>query len=526
MGVEILLGLLFVMVLLVAAANKLKLPYPILLVIAGLGIGFVPGLPTITLDPNLVFFLFLPPIIQLSAFYTSTRDFRQNLRSIGLLAIGLVLATMFVVAIVAHMVMPGLPWAAAFALGAIVAPTDSIAATSIAQRLGLPRRIVTVLEGESLLNDATAIVCYRVAVAAVVSGAFSLADAGVQFLVSSIGGVLAGIALGLVVTPIFRRLREDIPVYLTLTFLSGYGAYLLADGLHLSGVLAVAALGLFYSQPRFNTMTPELRIQGTPIWDIVVFVLNGLIFILVGLQLRNIVEHLPKGATLELIESALVICLALILVRIIWVFPGTYLPRLPASVRARDPFPPWQSTVIVGWAGMRGGVSLATAIALPYVTDTKAAFPQRAEIVFVTFVVILITLVVQGLTLPLLIQGFKVFDDGGATKEENKARLKAAQAAQARLQELAQEEHTPPVLIEKLMHQYEARIKRYSARYHGELDDEEEEHFTRFGQLEQDLLQVELDALIKLRNDQVINDEVMRTVQHDLDLEWLRLQDG
>nr|MBA2679713.1 cation:proton antiporter [Ktedonobacteraceae bacterium] len=376
-----------------------------------------------------------------------------------------------------------------------------------------------------LLNDATAIVAYRVAVAAVVSGAFSLADAGIQFLISSIGGVVAGIALGLVVTPLFRRLREDVPVYLTLTFLSGYGAYILADGLHLSGVLAVVALGLFYGQPRFNSMTPELRIQGTPLWDIVVFVLNGLIFLLVGLQLPSIVARLPRGATLDLIENALVICLALILVRILWVFPGTYLPRVPAVVRARDPFPSWQGTVIVGWAGMRGGVSLATALALPYVTDTKADFPQRAEIVFVTFVVILITLIVQGLTLPLLIQRLKVVDDGGALKEENKARLKAAQAAQTRLQELAQEEHTPPVLIEKLKHQYEARIKRYSARYHGELDEEEEEHFSRFGQLEQDLLQVELNALVKLRNDEIINDEVMRRVQHDLDLEWLRLQD-
>jgi CPA1 family monovalent cation:H+ antiporter len=526
MGVEIVLGLLFVMVLLVAVANRLKLPYPILLVIAGLAIGLVPGLPRIELDPNLVFFLFLPPIIQLSAFNTPTRDFRQNLRSIGLLAVGLVLATMFVVAFVAHAILPELPWAAAFTLGAIVAPTDSIAATSIAQRLGLPRRIVTVLEGESLLNDATAIVAYRVAVAAVVSGTFSLAGAGIQFLISSIGGIVAGIALGLVVTPLFRRLREDVPVYLTLTFLSGYGAYLLADGLHLSGVLAVAALGLFYGQPRFNSMTPDLRIQGAPLWDIVVFVLNGLIFILVGLQLPNIVARLPRGATLDLIENALIICLALILVRMIWVFPGTYLPRLPASVRARDPFPPVKNTIIVGWAGMRGGVSLATALALPYVTDTKAPFPQREEIVFVTFVVILVTLVVQGLTLPLLIQRFKVFDDGGALKEENKARLKAAQAAQARLRELAKEENTPPVLIEKLIRQYEARIKRYSARYHGEIDEEEEEHFTKFGELEQDLLEVELEALIKLRNDEIINDEVMRTVQHDLDLEWLRLQDG
>ncbi len=525
MGVELILGLLLVMVLLVALANKLGLPYPILLVIAGLAIGFVPGLPSITLDPNLVFFIFLPPIIQLSAFYTSSRDFRANIRSISLLAIGLVIATMIAVALVAHMIIPDLPWAAAFVLGAIVAPTDSIAATSIAQRLRLPRRIVTVLEGESLLNDATSIVAYRVAVAAVVSGAFSLTTAGMQFLISSIGGVAVGIALGLVITPIFRRLRDDIPVFLMLTFLSGYGAYLLADGLHLSGVLSVAALGLFYGQPRFNMMTPELRIQGIPIWDIVVFVLNGLIFILVGLQLRGIAASLPRGATIDLIESALLICLTLIVVRIAWVFFSTYVPRLPASVRKRDPFPPWQNAAIVGWTGMRGGVSLATALALPFVTDTKIAFPQRDLIIFVTFVVILVTLVAQGLSLPILIRTLKVVDDGGAEHEENKARFMAARSAQERLKALALENDTPPAYIEKLMHQYETRVRRYSARYHGKLDGEAEEHFNRFGQLEQDLLQVEMDAILKLRNDNIINDEVMRRVQHDLDLEWLRLRD-
>lgn len=287
MAVEVILALLLVMIVLVALANRLQLPYPILLVVAGLAIGFIPGLPQITLNPSLVFVLFLPPIIQLSAYYTSARDFRANLRSISLLAIGLVLATTVIIAVAAHMLIKDLPWAAAFVLGAIVAPTDSIAATSIAQRLKLPRRIVTVLEGESLLNDATAIVAYRVAVAAVVSGTFSLVGAGLQFLVSSIGGIVIGTILGLLVTPLFRRLQKDIPVYLTLTFLSGYGAYLLADALHLSGILAVAALGILYSQPRFNMMTPELRIQGAAIWDIVVFVLNGLIFILVGLQLRS-----------------------------------------------------------------------------------------------------------------------------------------------------------------------------------------------------------------------------------------------
>jgi monovalent cation/hydrogen antiporter len=332
--VLIIFSLLAAMVLLVALANRLSIPYPILLVLAGFIISLIPGLPSIELNPSLVFILFLPPILQSSAYYTPMRDFRANLRSISLLAIGLVLATMVGVAIVAHALIPGLPWAAAFVLGAIVAPPDAVAASSIAQRLKLPRRIVTVLEGESMLNDATSLVSYRVAVAAVVTGVFSFWQAGAQFLLSSIGGVAIGIAVGLILTPLFRRLTQDIPVYLILTFLSGYGAYLLADRLQCSGVLAVVALGMFYI--RVNTMTPELRIQGTAIWDIVVFLLNGLIFILIGLQMRSVIEQLSGRSLITLVWYAFIICLTAILIRIAWVFPGTYLPRLPARVRARS----------------------------------------------------------------------------------------------------------------------------------------------------------------------------------------------
>lgn len=521
--VLIIFSLLAALVLLVALANRLRIPYPILLVLAGFIISLIPGLPSIELDPSLVFILFLPPILQLSAYYTPIRDFRANLRSISLLAIGLVLATMVGVAIVAHALIPGLPWAAAFVLGAIVAPPDAVAASSIAQRLKLPRRIVTVLEGESMLNDATSLVSYRVAVAAVVTGVFSFWQAGAQFLLSSIGGVAIGIAVGLILTPLFRRLTQDIPVYLILTFLSGYGAYLLADRLQCSGVLAVVALGMFYI--RVNTMTPELRIQGTAIWDIVVFLLNGLIFILIGLQMRSVIEHLSGRSLITLGWYAFIICLTAILIRIAWVFPGTYLPRLPARVRARDPFPPWQHAAIVAWTGMRGVVSLASALSLPLVLANGQPFPQRDLIIFLTSSVILVTLVFQGLTLPLLIRWLKIEDDGGSEREENKARLKAAQAAQARLKELASKDDAKAEVLERMSRRYENRIRLFSGRYHNNQDEDAEKRFTGFGKLELDLLEAEQAALIKLRNDEVINDEVLRTVQRDLDLEWLRLQD-
>lgn len=523
--IEIILGLLVVAVGLVAVARKIQIPYPILLVVGGLLIGFVPGLPNIELEPDLVFLLFLPPILQLAAYQTQIRDFKANLRSIGLLAIGLVLFSMTVVAVVAHALIPGLPWAAAFVLGAIVAPPDAVAATSIAQRLKLPRRIVTVLEGESLVNDATALVAYRVAIGAVLTGAFSWADAGLSFIVSAVGGVLIGLGVGILITPVFRRLLNDLPVYIAFTFLSGYGAYLLAETLGVSSVLAVVALGIFYAQPRFNTMTPELRLRATPVWEIVVFLLNGFIFILIGLQLRGILDRLVGVSKMTLLWYASAICLALIIARIAWVFPGTYLPRLPRKIRERDPFPPWQNATVVAWTGMRGIVSLAAALALPGTLENGQPFPERDLIIFLTFSVILATLVVQGLSLPLLIKFLKIKDDGGAEREEAKARWKAAYAGQQRLNELAEQNGDHPDLMEKLRHRYDARIQRFAARYRGEPDGDHEDHLDMHRQLEEELLKAEMQAVLHLRNQGVINDEVMRRVQYDLDLELLRLRD-
>ncbi|QBD76395.1 Na+/H+ antiporter [Ktedonosporobacter rubrisoli] len=518
---EIILALLFIMVMLVALARRIQLPYPILLVLAGLGISFIPGLPRIELDPDLVFVLFLPPILQLSAYNTPIRDFRANLQAIGLLAIGLVLATTVAVALVAHFVL-GLPWPIAFVLGAIVAPPDAVAASSIAERLKLPRRIVTLLEGESLVNDATALVAYRVAIAAVTTGSFSLIEAGSQFLLASAGGVVIGIIIGLLVTPIFRRLTEDVPVYLMLTFLSGYGAYLLAETFHTSGVVAVVTLGIFYGQPRFNTMTPDLRLQGTAIWDMVVFALNGLIFILLGLQLPIVLQGLSEPP-LTLMGYAAIVCATLILIRIIWVFPGAYVPRLLRG-ESRDQLPSWQNVTILGWTGMRGIVTLAAALSLPLVKGMP--FPHRNLIIFLAFVVILVTLVLQGLSLPALIQVLKVVDDGSAEREEHKARLKAAMAGKARLEELAQNNLLTEGQLKKLTHRYEGRTRLYRARYQGEQDEQEERNMQMWERAEQELLQAELDAILALRNEEIINDEILRRVQRDLDLELLRLRNN
>jgi CPA1 family monovalent cation:H+ antiporter len=323
--------------------------------------------------------------------------------------------------------------------------------------------------------------------------------------------------------PIFRRLTHDPPVYLTLTFLTGYGAYLLGESLHASGVVAVVTLGIFYGQPRFNSMTPELRLQGTAIWEIVVFLINGFIFILIGLQLPRVMEGLSIPP-LTLLWYTAVVCVTLIVTRILWVIPGTYLPRMLPGVRERDPFPPFKEVVVVAWTGMRGIVTLASALALP--TINGAPFPNRDLILFLAFTVILVTLVLQGLSLPVLIRGLKIVDDGSAEREEHKARLKAAIAGRARLQELIQGEQLSPQLVEKLGRYYDTRVRRYAGRYHGNLDNEAEEYFASYEQTEQDLLRAELEAIIKLRDQEIINDEILRKVQRDLDLQLLRLQNN
>jgi monovalent cation/hydrogen antiporter len=522
--IEILFGLLFVMLILVAVARRLKIAYPILLVIGGLLISFIPGLPHIEVEPEIVFIVFLPPILQAAAYFTPMRDFRQNLRSIGLMAIGLVLATASAVAVVSHYVI-GLSWAEGFILGAIVAPPDAIAATAVARNVKMHHRIVTVLEGESLLNDATALVTLRVALAALVTGSFSFFNAGWSFLLAAIGGIIVGLLIGIVSAPLFRRLTSDVPVYTVLTFLAGYASYILAEEvLHVSGVLAVVALGLYFS--RYNSMTPEIRLQAVPVWDIVVFIINGLAFILIGLQLNGVLESLRGNSPLTLLGYAVAVCLVVIVVRFLWVFPGAYLPRLPRKVRERDPFPRWQNVFIVSWAGMRGIVSLAAALALPLQVNGRP-YENRDLLIFLTFSVILATLVLQGLSLPLLVKWLKAGDDGQEIREEHKARLKTAHAARQRLTEIANRENwVSDELATKLHQQYEVRIQHFTALYQNPDGEHEDEGVESYERLRLHLLEAENAALLKLRDEGVINDEVLRRVQRDLDFEYMQLQNS
>lgn len=523
--VEIFVGMLLAVAALGLLARKLHIPYPILFVIGGLVLGFIPGLPKVRLNPELVFVFFLPPLLFPAALYTSWRDFRANLRSISLLAVGLVLFTTVVVALIAHYFM-GLSLAAGFVLGAIISPPDAIAATAIAQRLRIPRRIVTILEGESLVNDATALVAYRFAVVAVTTGSFSLIEAGGHFFLVSIGGILLGLAVGWL-AEMFHRHVEDAPIEVTVSLLTPFAAYLPAERLGVSGVLAVVTAGLYLGRRLPEIIDYRTRLEGRPVWGMVGFLLNGFVFILIGLQLPAVLHGLANDSysVRQLVWYATITSVAVIGIRIFWVFPATYLPRLLfKSIREKDPCPSWRHVAIVAWTGMRGVVSLAAALALPFTLQDNRPFPGRDLILFLTFIVIVVTLVLQGLSLPPLIRWLGIKDDGDFEEEEREARLKANQAALDRLNEVTERDPAKADAMGRLRIEYEDRIRQLKASEPKRTG----KHFRLFSaeyeRLSQITLEQERKTILELRNTSAISDEVLREIQQDIDLAEARLK--
>ncbi|MBA2240972.1 MAG: Na+/H+ antiporter [Solirubrobacterales bacterium] len=512
-------------VAMLVAAQLLRVPYPILLVVGGLGLGLVPGIPSVELEPDLVLVILLPPLLYAAAFFTPLRELRRNVRAISLLAIGLVLATMLSVALVAHHAL-GFAWGPAFVLGAIVSPTDPVAATAIARRLGVPTRIVTIVEGESLINDGTALVAYRFAVAAVVTGSFSLAEATGQFFVSALGGIAVGVAIGAVISVIRKRL-DNPPVEVTVALFTAYFAYLPAEAIGVSGVLAAVTVGVFMGRLTSKLTTPTTRIQGDAVWEIIVFVLNSALFVLVGLQLPAVLDatgDLDGGA---LILDGLLVGATVIVARLAWVFPATYLPRFAfRSLREKDPPDP-RDTLIVAWTGMRGAVSLAAALAVPLATDSGAPFPEREEILFLAFAVILMTLLVQGLTLPPLIRllGVDGYDET-LEAEENGARLRTAESALSRIEELRSEEWVRTETADRVRNLYQYRHRRFTSRL-GDDDGEAtafEDRSMGYQRLVRELLDAQRATLVELRNEGQIDDDMMRRLERELDHEDSRLE--
>jgi Na+/H+ antiporter len=521
----VVLGVLVAVSALFVAAEFTEVPYPILFVLGGLTFGFVPGVPDVVLEPDIVLVLVLPPLLYSAAFFSSLRDLRANLRSISMLSIGLVIATTFGVAAIAHAMIPNLSWEAAVVLGAIVSPTDPIAATSIAERLNVPRRLTTIVEGESMVNDATALIVYRFAVVAVVSGTFSLGHAALEFVGNAAGGIAIGLAVGWLVAQARKRL-DDAPTEIALSLLTAYFAYLPAEALGVSGVLAAVTVGIYlgWRAPELVT-SPATRLQSQAVWEILVFVVNAFLFALLGLQFQGLVDRLQGYSAATLIGYGALVGAAVILIRMAWAFPNAYLPRfLFRSIRERDPYPPWQYPLLASWMGMRGAVSLAAALALPLETDAGAPFPARDLIIFLTFCVILVTLVLQGLTLPALIRALRVEADDAAEREEIKARKHAAKAAIARIDDLAAEDWVRDETADRMRALYDYRLRRFAARYDDGDDGALEAQSLSYQRLRREALDAERAAVYDLRNRGLINDEVMNRVVRDLDLEDTRLE--
>ena len=523
---EIFITVLFISVAgLNVIARWVGVPYPIVLVLGGVVLGAAPGMPEIQLDPDLVLVIFLPPLLYSAAFFSDLQALRANARPISMLAIGLVLVTTAVVAVIGHELID-LPWAVAFALGAIVSPTDPIAATAIMRRVGAPRRIVNVIEGESLVNDATALVVYKVAVSAAVGASVSVAEASLDFVTAAAGGVAIGIAVGYVVAAVRRRL-DDPPTEITISLFTGYAAFVGADAIGASGVLAAVTTGLYLGWRAPQLITPETRLQTYAVWEVLTFLINATLFILIGLQLPVILDGLRSFPANEVAGYTAAVCVAVIGVRFLWMFTTPYairvLDRRPAQRARRSD---WRTRVVGAWSGMRGAVSLAAALALPLETDSGAPLPGRDLILFITFALILITVVGQGLTLPTLIRRLGVHeDDGLEDSEETRARLAASKAALTRLTEIEEEEWVREDTVERVRAMYRYRKQRFATRA-GMIDDEDgiEDRSLAYQRLMHVLFDAQRQSLVALRNEGSISNEVMRRIERELDLEESRLE--
>lgn len=518
----VMLALMFaaLVILVTSLARRLPIPTPILQVAAGLVIGLLSHDVAPTLEPDLVFFVFLPPVLWAAAYFTSLREFKQNIRPIGLLAIGLVVATTVVVAVVSHALLPGLPWAVALAIGAIVSPPDAVAAEAIIKHLPVPHKVIVILEGESLVNDASALVLYRTAVVAAVTGQFSLGEAVVRFFIDAAVGVLVGLIVSWAVVTIARRSRDEVALSL-LSLVSPYAAWMAAEQLHVSAVLACVAGGIYARQHFSNVTSPMARIQNRAVWDVLIFVLNALIFVLLGLEFGGLLQDTPIGSLRHVGAVALVISLIAIVVRLLWVPVATWLPRwYSAEIRAREPKPNPKSVGIVGWTSMRGIVSLASALALPLVLANGSPFPFRTEILLITMVVILVTLVVQGLTLAPLIRYLNFPSDPQPHVEERHARREALRDGLERLEDLADEPWVVSEEVERLREEYRRRDLIDGARVNDPVGSEARRR------LRTELLRAERRAMIRLRDEGAISDEVLHALERELDVEALRIGAG
>ena len=528
-ALELIVLLLLVFVAVFAAlAQRLQTPYPIGLVIAGLLLGFIPGIPRVSLAPDIVFFVLLPPLLYAAAWTTSWRDFSYNLISIISLAFGLVAFTVVGVATVARAAFPGFDWRLGVVLGALVAPTDAVAATSIARRLGLPRRIVDVLEGESLVNDATGLLALEFGTAMVVYGEYpGLLAGALRLFWLTAGGLGIGLVIGRAVEWLELRV-DDAPIEITISILVPYAAYFAGETAHASGILAVVAAGLYLSRQSARFFSPRVRIQIYSVWNALTFILNGVVFVLIGLQLPYVVAGMRMRYGLgTLIAWAAAFSVAVIVLRLLWVFPGAHLAYFLRRrlLGQKENTPPVRNLFVVGWTGMRGVVALAAAIGLPRALSDGTPFPQRDLIIFLTFGVIVVTLVAQGLSLPAVIRALGLAGTAGPDCEEVEARRIVLDKALAHLEETrVKDDPKHAGLYDDLAQHYRERLDSLLGATEQESGSPRDRH--KQSELRRELLQVERDAAVRLRNDGRISDEVLRQLEHEVDLREARLSGG
>lgn len=508
-------------------AKRIDVPYPVAFVIGGVLIAFIPGLPSMTLDPQYIFLLVLPPMLFGAGWTTDWLEFKRNRRPIAMLAIGLVVITTVVVAVVAHALVRDLSWPLAFVLGAVVAPPDAIAAQSVLERLAVPRRTASILEGESLVNDASALVIYRFAVAAVLSGVFSLSGATLAFVLVSVGGIAIGILVGVAFELAQRLLTKmrlsDATIFTVMMLIAPFAAYLPAELLHVSGVLAAVAAGIYLGRRSAKILDSETRLIGGSFWSVFMFLLNGFVFIAIGLQLPGIMAQLhdPWRQAFD----AAIVSIVVVVVRIAWVFPGAYLPRLVSKhARERDPELPWRNIMLISWAGMRGIVSLAAALAIPVAEKAGLSMGVRDEIVFIAFGVIVVTLVVQGCTLGPLIAWLGIGETSSRERDETQVRIDALQAGLSRLHGMesgfTSTDHWE--VAGRLITEYERRIEHLTGHLAAEESDEPPQNAIDH-QLQNAALGAERGRISALRAAGKIPDDIYRNIEYDLDLAQIRL---
>lgn len=517
--------LLFGITFLGVLSNKYKFPFPIVLVLCGVAISLVPGLPVVALSPEVVFIIFLPPLLYGAAWNTSWHDFKASIRPITFAAIGLVLFTTLLVAIAAHAIIPDLSWPTAFLIGAIVSPPDAVAATSVTKGLGLQPRLIAVLEGESLVNDASGLIAYKYALAALAAGNFLFWQAGLNFVIVSGVGIGIGLAVGYSMYLIHKKFICDPIIEVTLTFLTPFASYLLAEHFHFSGVLAVVTTGLYLSFRSAEIFSHQSRIMTYAVWDVVLFILNGLIFILIGLQLRSVIAGITSYPVSSLVFYGIAVSMVVILVRFIGVVPAILLPRaLSARIRKTEEFDP-RNMVVFGWAGMRGVVSMAAALALPLTLANGQPFPHRDLVIYLSFCVILSTLVVLGFTLPWVIRKLKI-EPYSIVAEEYEVRTKVVTMAINYIEEhlsLSQAD-----LLNNIKTKYEIKYNRMQktdlpANYFGDGKTLAGNIFNEYSQMQIDLISVERNALSILHRKGNASEEILRKMERELDLEETRL---